>query len=335
MSEPSQPLPSVLPPERPRRVVRPWLIVPIVVLGLLCLAAPILLLMLALTHAHEHAHRTSCRSNLRQIGTSAKIWSSAHRQRWPDAFASGQETGRWDRIGGTRADEDSFDARRDGDVGDNKGETQANTASLWLLVANTGLEPRVFVCPSSRHTSDAQVLDYKSVRDFRGDRYVSYSYQNELGDYQLKETAAPAWRLAVMADCNPMRRDFRSGAPRGGKPQGATDRRLARKPKFPPSDQTDFWNRQTGPITDPWELNSPNHGFQGQNVLYLDGHVEWAVHPYCGPKWDNIWLRRKAGVEAEADPARLETLRAYNDTSSYDGTSTLDPKSEGDSFLVP
>ena len=30
------------------------------------------------------------------------------------------------------------------------------------------------------------------------------------------------------------------------------------------------------------KANSNNHGNQGQNVLYADGHVQWQTSPFCG-----------------------------------------------------
>ena len=30
------------------------------------------------------------------------------------------------------------------------------------------------------------------------------------------------------------------------------------------------------------DVNSPNHGGEGQNVLYGDGHVEWQSSPFAG-----------------------------------------------------
>ncbi len=44
--------------------------------------------------------------------------------------------------------------------------------------------------------------------------------------------------------------------------------------------------------------NSPNHGGQGQNVLYIDGHVRWCISPVLGCPADNIYLNRKGKVAA-------------------------------------
>jgi prepilin-type processing-associated H-X9-DG protein len=36
-------------------------------------------------------------------------------------------------------------------------------------------------------------------------------------------------------------------------------------------------------------INSPNHGGNGQNVLYQDGHADWCNSPCCGINDDNIY----------------------------------------------
>jgi prepilin-type processing-associated H-X9-DG protein len=43
--------------------------------------------------------------------------------------------------------------------------------------------------------------------------------------------------------------------------------------------------------------NSLNHGQEGQNVLYGDGHAEWMTTPFCGTDHDNIFTA--AGPEIE------------------------------------
>ncbi|MGB2998691.1 MAG: DUF1559 domain-containing protein [Phycisphaerae bacterium] len=283
-----------------------------------------------------HARREQCSNNLRQIGKAMQIYASDHRQVWPDVFT--EKSTAWDDVGNTRADEwdPVTDEGEPPDVkpGDNGQPLQSNTANFWILVAEMGLSPDVFVCPSTKHKPDAIRTDSMVVRDFRGENFVSYSFQNVLGEYVLTEASARAASLAVAADANPMRRDFWSGGP-DGVPIGATNRKLAEKPKFQDSGETEPWNEHVRFIRKPWELNSPNHGFEGQNVLYLDGHVVWTDHPYCGPNGDNIWLRRRADVQIEIDPPHIKTLRAYNDETSYDGRSTLPADSQGDSFLVP
>ena len=48
-------------------------------------------------------------------------------------------------------------------------------------------------------------------------------------------------------------------------------------------------------LTDPGSQNSTNHGNQGQNVLYFDGHVEWAAIVNVGLNGDNIFTGTWSG----------------------------------------
>jgi prepilin-type processing-associated H-X9-DG protein len=52
--------------------------------------------------------------------------------------------------------------------------------------------------------------------------------------------------------------------------------------------------------------NSPNHGQQGQNVLYLDGHVHFRTSRNVGVKGDDIYLNRDGVPVAGLD--RLDTV---------------------------
>jgi len=87
-------------------------------------------------------------------------------------------------------------------------------------------------------------------------------------------------------------------------------------------------------IADATQLNSPNHKFKGQNVLYLDGHVDFTDNPYCGVNYDNIWVLRQTS-STTIDVNDVTTLKASDDTSSYDGTKTLTSSGTDDSFLTP
>ncbi len=296
----------------------------------------------AVQHALELANRAACKGNLKQIGTACHTWAKQHEDRWPDAFT--EESTRWDEVGGTRTDR--WDpVEEDGEPppimpGDNHGPVNSNTACFWTLIAATGLPQDCFLCPSTGGLRDWMVTDFSKVRDFRGENFCGYSLQNMLCSYMLSEGSERvrhpnASHMAVVADANPMRRDFWSNAPGGGPAIGITNRRLAERPKFEEGEETQPWNDQVKHIRRAWELNSPNHQFKGTNILYLDGHVEWQEHPYCGPNWDNIWLRRRTDVTTAVDQKSIATIRAYNDESSYDGRSTLPEGSTDDSFLVP
>ena len=315
---------------RPRWSLASLLFLLLVLVGLGYICLPVI------SRVPPNHTRMRCANNLSQIGKACRWWASAHRQRWPDVFT--EESTAWDDVGNTRADEwdPVTDEGEPPDVkpGDNGKAVQSNTANLWVLVAEIGLPPEVFICTMTKQEADMLVTNPKAVRDFRGENFVSYSFQNVLGEYVLTEASARAASLAVAADANPMRRNFWSGGP-DGVPIGATNRKLAEKPKFQDSDETEAWNEQVRFIRKPWELNSPNHGFKGQHVLYLDGHVVWTDHPYCGANWDNIWLARKPEDGWKIEPEKIGTLRHFNDPASYNGRFTLPADSTADSFLVP
>ena len=288
--------------------------------------------------AQEQALQVQCADRLHQIGAASQLFASENLQRWPDIYIRGGT--RWDDVGNTRSDEwDPAASTGDppkAEPGDNGKPIYSNTANFWPLITVMGMTPDIFICPSTDHHADSLVVNYNAVRDFRGEMFVSYSYQNVLGLYRLKSTSGRALSMAVAADANPMRRDFRTSGIGDKKREGVTDEYLADKTQFIGEEEyIAAWNKEAGSVAGAWELNSPNHGFKGQNVLYLDGHVAWATHPYCGPNWDNIWLARKPEDGWTVKKESIGSLRHSNDPASYNGRFTLPADSTGDSFLVP
>ena len=298
------------------------------------------ILLPAVFGALDEAKKAQCQNNLKQIGTACMTYASANRQRWPDAFVTAST--RWDDVGNTRDDTWFPDPpATPTDPGNNTNDVDSNAASLWTLIVVANMSPEVFVCPAQGlHAPETRVTEdlYTTLRDFVNEYAVSYSYQNQLGTYRLTSTTGRASSMAVAADANPQRRDFFNAttATGGLGADGLTDLALDTMKFQGQEENIQAWNTTLGAsnITDAWELNSPNHKFKGQNVLYLDGHVAWSTHPYCGPNWDNIWIARESVAAATAlDPSDIATLRQYDDTSSYDGTT--ETTASGDSFLVP
>jgi hypothetical protein len=292
------------------------------------------------------SRRLQCASNLKQIGVACVTYEAGNRGPWPTGFTN--DSVAWNDVGNTRTDQldpTKKDAKAEVKAGD-KGAAVAvnsNTAGLWLLM-RSGLihDPSIFICPEAARDADT-VANPEFVRDFRGEGFCSYSYQNT---FQTTTTAAGSRPyilnssapsgLAVVADANPMRRDFWSGAPGGGVKNGVTDKWLTNKPVF----ETKTLRKDGEFIKDPWDLNSPNHDFRGQNVLYRDGHVAFYDNPYAGIQFDNIWTARQvipAGGEYPKPPDtnNVDTLRAYVNPKSYDGKTGIVGGVRNDSFLVP
>jgi prepilin-type processing-associated H-X9-DG protein len=55
------------------------------------------------------------------------------------------------------------------------------------------------------------------------------------------------------------------------------------------------------PPVDPSQGNSPNHGSKGQNVLFMDGHVEFCTMRNVGVGGDDIFLNKASEVAAGLD----------------------------------
>ena len=300
------------------------------------------ILIPAVFSALEQANRASCANNLSQIGRGCQTYASASQQKWPDAVNTDATVGKWNLVGVSRADYKAPPSLRDPALVPANAtgyKIDSNTACLWTLVSSGMMTPEVFHCPSQgSHVPDKDVAKFTDVVDFASELYVSYSYQNQLGGYRLTSTAGRASQLAVAADANPQRRDFWSAAPNPlaitVKPTDDAKGRLF----VGTEDFINKWNTELGAtgIQNVWELNSPNHKFEGQNVLYLDGHVEWKTNPYCGPSYDNIWMpRAKPAASTPIDPTKLDaSLRKYVETTAgYTGNSVV--SGSDDSFLVP
>jgi len=262
------------------------------VMALLVIPLGMAILLPNLSSSLEQARRAQCTHNLRGIGQAIKVYSAGNRGKWPTAY-SGREGEAW-REDWTESDTEIADAQEGVDEADRDPFT-CNLSCWWVLIRMGMSNPNVFVCPSSDQMVDETMTDYSRFWSFQDLSHVSYSYQNQLGKGTTDSADA---ELIVAADASPLRGD------------------LAGEPSI---------RREDRAKTNRWELNSPNHDFEGQNCLYADGHVQWQPSPDCGIDDNNIWLRS----------VRDTTMGTWtDDDASYD-----DPQStvgnKRDTFLVP
>jgi hypothetical protein len=154
----------------------------------------------------------------------------------------------------------------------------SNSSVLFRLIRAGYVSPTAFRCPAGGSETFQATAD---MTDFPASKYISYSYQHTLGPRGLRITDPQLQKvldkMAILADSTPL---FDDG-------------------EFVPAGLSD--------------KSSANHGGRGQNVLFMDRHVEWAEHPDVGVNKDNIFL-----VEG---------------VSSYKGNE--EPASLTDTFLLP
>jgi prepilin-type processing-associated H-X9-DG protein len=117
----------------------------------------------------------------------------------------------------------------------------------------------------------------RDMSDFPRAENISYSYHHSIGRQLAMDCAD---NMAVMGDQTPLFKDNRF------------------RPKLVDS------------------AISENHDRSGQNVWYLDGHVQWAAGPDAGVEGDNIYLvgniRKYNGDEVPSAPTDTFLLPAWN-----------------------
>jgi prepilin-type N-terminal cleavage/methylation domain-containing protein/prepilin-type processing-associated H-X9-DG protein len=267
----------------------------LVVIGIIALLISILLP--SLNRARETANRIKCASNLRQFGQSLLLYAGENKGRYPrtyyvpgapltDAAPAFTQTGAGaaNPFGGLK-----------GFVGTNN-----VTAAIFLLIRTQDITPEVFICPSSnavRETFGGGSNSAESRSNFTTlPDNLSYSIANPYPDqaavdlgYRYSSLNGAEFGLA--ADFNPGKQgNYDVTLP--GPNSGAGDMKMA---------------------------NSANHSGQGENVLFGDGHVDFALNPFCGSRRDNV----------------------YTVSGSIDGSVTTSativgsPKWPGDSVLLP
>jgi prepilin-type N-terminal cleavage/methylation domain-containing protein/prepilin-type processing-associated H-X9-DG protein len=226
----------------------------LVVIAIISILAAMLLP--SLSRAREQARRTSCKNNLKQLGLALIMYSNDYMGSFPTASGS-------------------------------------HLADLTLLLSmGYAKDPNVFECPSASY--EGQSIDiqagetfglglgyamdwdriYYQIFDQLATASTAYSYDN-----QKRDDDAPM--VAILADRNWAIEGNEQGGWGWWGYQGDTGYRWA--------DNID-WEVPDNQNDSPFDCNSPNHEYEGQNVLYVDGHVSWSGTPECGYKGENIYF---------------------------------------------
>jgi prepilin-type processing-associated H-X9-DG protein len=225
-----------------------------------------------LGHNRETAYRVKCASNLKNIGLAVMMYANDNRGSYPSGL---YDIGSADKPTAFTNPNAQLAPNETGDTMYCKAGPGPNdvTAAMFRLIQTEDIAPDVFLCPTvqSAAKNKPAKIDPKASCNFADVSQLDYSFANP---YPSQEAIAKGYKLdntlsaefAVAADMNP-------GVPELTKIQPDAPQGEIRK------------------------INSKNHGGDGQNVLYADGHVMFVQTPYYGVHRDNIYTYGNSGMD--------------------------------------
>jgi len=240
----------------------------LVVIAIIAILAS--LLLPALSKAREQARRSVCKGNLQQFGKGMITYSNTHGDFWP--FAEFY----------AKSPNSAYNQMNNGNA---SGYHNA-IFSLAELYPQYIDDPKVFSCPSTDDRAELTVVTYaaQSAALCTGTWtkfFGAVGTENRQSDGNLVQATfmgvdrgngtLPGRNTSYMYDDIGHFRDMQPGSVRAGDAKQTTS--LANFPTV------------------------SNHGDEGNNMLFWDGHVSWETSNYCGVcNTDNIWKWNKRTV---------------------------------------
>ena len=245
------------------------------------------------------AYRMVCGINLSGIGKAMLVYSKDYDAKLP---LTGGVNANWAQRIPNWSEENRF--RAYGTSPEGQGGVGTISSCFYLLVKYADVMPKQFICVSDSGVKPfdpgkygARNWDLVEFWDFGPEpwKHCSFSYHMPFGQYALTTSSEPG--MAVAADRNPWidspfvgyRKDFSKFEPDG-----------------------DHEAIRTG--------NTIGHRGDGQNVLYLDSHVNFEKRSFYGVNDDNIYTfgdgedirRGKPPVMGSQPQGRLDSLLVHD-----------------------
>ncbi len=270
------------------------------------------ILMPALSRVRQLAFRLTCGTNLSGIGKAMMVYANDYEDEFPRA---GGRTSQWGPLptGGWKVADRRTAFGLDGTGAGGKATIGS---CFYLLVKYAEVTPKSFICKGDAGTTEFKLSEVAGLGtnfelidawDFgpseESFKHCSYAYHVPFGQYALTSSGEPG--LAVAADRNPW----------------------IKSPAAEPSKWDEFrpdvtYAGATTPGTSDTAKkgNAIAHQLDGQNVLFLDSHVEFAKRAYCSVEDDNIYTRSDStsskGSIRGVPPAVSATLAPLNRNDS-------------------
>jgi len=241
------------------------------------------ILMPALSRVRQLAYRLTCGTNLSGIGKAMLIYANDYEEELPRAGGRNTPWGggvTWDAL-------DRFGAYGLNNQG--AGGQASVSSSFYLLVKYADVTPKSFICKGDAGVREFKLSDYPNRNpavqeninawDFGPEprKHCSYSYHHPYGLYALTTASEPG--MAVAGDPNPW-----IGSP-------STEAKPDFETRFRPNMLP--WNGTTEQAK---YGNAITHQEDGQNVLFMDSHVEFEKRAYCGIEEDNVYTHLPQGL---------------------------------------
>ena len=236
--------------------------------------------------------RVECAKNLRDIGQAMLRYVSVNRTSFPRTVY--QPDAPVTQYTGSGAD-DPFAA----------GGPDPNdvTAAMFLLIRTQGLKPEQFICPATSLSPwDLGGKPAAVLSNFPDGAHLSYSIANP---YPTAKSDAAEYRWTIMLGS-----DFRLAA------------------DMNPGTEALKTLSPDATLDELQEGNSRNHDHEGQNVLFVDGHVEWNITPFCG-YWKDCIYTVSGSTQPRDDVKRTSDTIVGSPAHRYDSVllpvATVDP----------